>query len=190
MLAMGSGDLTDVVAAGHPINPTLLDDTEYQGISLGLPAIVDKLAWKTFQKTFHRDPATGELRGWNVRLRQSGLEGEIVPKLKRGAPFTWGHYRVVANAGRPSPKPWCDSLLIDYSVAANSRFGATYRMRDPLVALEAGSAGTLLGWSYVQLGHRQVSTPSFFLLRNPRPLSHVVSEANELTSYDFPFPRG
>ena len=49
--------------AGHPIDPAALDDTEYHGISLGLPGWVDRLTWKKFFKVFHRDGATGRLRG-------------------------------------------------------------------------------------------------------------------------------
>jgi len=58
--------------AGHPIDEHALDDAEYQGISVGLPKFVERFTWKTFTKTFHRDPATGELRGWNVRMEQTG----------------------------------------------------------------------------------------------------------------------
>ncbi|RLB64229.1 MAG: hypothetical protein DRI90_05055, partial [Deltaproteobacteria bacterium] len=62
----------DLLTSGHSIDPRQLDDVEYRGISLGLPAIVEKLTWKKFKKVFHRDPATGVLRGWNVRMEQNG----------------------------------------------------------------------------------------------------------------------
>ena len=53
-----------------------------RGTSLGLPALVEKLTWKTFQKTFYRDPRTGRLLGWNVRLEQDGLDAPSRPRLK------------------------------------------------------------------------------------------------------------
>jgi hypothetical protein len=133
--------------AGHPIAPNALDDTRYRGISLGLPAWIDRLAWKTFEKTFHRDGDA--LRGWNVRLEQTGVDGPVVPLLKRGEPHTFGHYRVVQGAR------WMEL-----------RYGA---MVDPLVALETGETDWLLGRSDL-LG---VPTPSYFLLQRIGPLEHV-----------------
>lgn len=145
--------LRAALAAGHPVEPTELDDSRYLGISLGLPGFVDALFWKTFEKTFHRDTATGELRGWNVRLQQTGWDGEPVPKEKRGVPVTFGHYRVRAEPER---------LVLDYGV-----------MGDPLVALEADRVDWLLGATFLNLGAWQPLTPSFFLLRRIGPLEHV-----------------
>ena len=60
--------------AGHPVDPAQLEGWVYRGTSLGLPSLVERLTWKTFQKAFWRDPATGRLLGWNVRLEQDGLD--------------------------------------------------------------------------------------------------------------------
>ncbi len=104
LISMPRHALMGVLRDGYPIDPAALDDTEYRGISLGLPAFLERLTWKTFQKTFHRDPETGHLRGWNVRIEQRGLDAESVPLVKRGAPFTFGHYRVVPlDPARSSP---------------------------------------------------------------------------------------
>lgn len=173
---MGQKQLAQELANGHPINPTDLNDTEYKGISLGMPAFIDKLAWKTFKKVFHRDPQTGYLRGWNVRIQQTGLHGEYIPKEKNGGPFAWGHYRVVDNAGRKSPRPVPKgALLIDYGVGGNHPLDLSTRfMRDPLVALHPGSAEMLLGWSYFDVGLFQLSSPSYFLLLRDGPLRHMA----------------
>lgn len=140
-------DLRAALESGHPIAPHAVDDSRYRGISLGLPAWIDRLAWKTFEKTFHRDGDA--LRGWNVRLEQTGVQGPVVPLLKRGAPHTFGHYSVVQGP------QWMEL-----------RYGA---MVDPLVALEPGGTEWLLGRSDV-FG---VPTPSYFLLQRIGPLEHV-----------------
>jgi hypothetical protein len=174
-LPMGQKELTERLAKGYPIDPAALDNWEYKGISLGIPAFVEKLAWKTFKKVFHRDPKTGHLRGWNVRIQQTGLYGDYLPKEKNGGPFTWGHYRVVSNAGRPCAKPSGQGLLIDYGLGGNAAYDVTtWALRDPLVALEKDSADILLGWSYMQFGGMRISTPSFFLLIRDCPLTHVA----------------
>lgn len=59
--------LAEVLASGHPIDPAALAGAAYRGVSLGLPPLVERLSWKTFQKTFLRDPSSGELWGWNVQ---------------------------------------------------------------------------------------------------------------------------
>lgn len=176
--------LAQALAQGHPVNPKELDDTEYKGISLGMPAFIDKLAWKTFKKVFHRDPQTGYLRGWNVRIEQTGLYGEYVPKQKNGGPFAWGHYRVVDNGGRKAPRPVPKgALLIDYGLGGNHPLDLSTRfMRDPLVALQKDSAEMLLGWSYFEIGPFTLSSPSYFLLLRDGPLRHMAHPPR--------FPRG
>jgi hypothetical protein len=140
-----------------------------------MPAFIDKLAWKTFKKVFHRDPQTGHLRGWNVRIQQTGLHGEYVPMQKKGEPFTWGHYRVVQAASRKMPKPAQQGLLIDYGLGGNYPLDLSVRfMRDPLVAIEKGSTDMLLGWSYLEFGPFVIPTPSFFLLVKDGPLRHMA----------------
>ena len=86
LLPLKPRQLKERLRAGHAIDPDALDGLAYQGVSLGMPAWIDRLAWKTFQKAFRSDPATGELRGWNVRLQQHGMDCEIINKVVEGRP--------------------------------------------------------------------------------------------------------
>jgi hypothetical protein len=147
--------------SGHAIDQRALDDTEYQGISVGLPHFVERFTWKTFTKTFHRDPETGDLRGWNVRMQQTGIEGEPIALMRDGVPFTWGHYRVHDEKSR---------LMIDYGVPSNPFFVS--RMRDPLVAVSKDDPSVLLGVSYFDLGLFRLLTPTYFVLVRRGPLTH------------------
>jgi len=151
-------ELARLLREGHPVDPTALDDRQYRGTSLGLPRWVERLTWKTFVKTFHRDPATGALRGWNVRLEQDGLDAPVRPKTNRaGDPRTFGHYVVVDD---PDPGP---GLLIKYTLSP---------LRDPLVALNPGDPALLLGMTYVHLGLK-ISTLSYFSLQLDGPLEFI-----------------
>lgn len=170
-LSMDRRQLAEALRRGHPIDPRALDDTAYRGISLGLPRWMEKLSWKTFQKTFHRDPATGALRGWNVRVEQRGLDAASTPLLRDGQPRTCWHYRVVDPAGRKVPRGCANGLLIDYTPDG----GLLACVRDPLVAVNQGSVELLLGWSYVDLGLVRMGTSSYFLLEREGPLQHVAS---------------
>lgn len=162
--------LRELLSAGHAIDPDALADHEYRGTSLGLPAFVERLTWKTFQKVFCREPETGSLRGWNVRVEQRGLGAPSQPKLRGGRPFTFGHFAVVPLA--PADLRRCGSgLLLDYGQGGNG-FDPLHFVRDPLVALVPGRADLLLGWTYLQLGALRLPTPSYFVLERERPLTH------------------
>ncbi len=166
---MSRRQLAATLREGHAIASAALDDTEYRGTSLGLPRWAERLTWKTFQKTFHRDPATGALRGWNVRVEQGGLDAPSRALVRRGAPFTFGPY-VVGELPGDAPRGVRRGLLIDYSPAP----GLMSRLRDPIVALNEGEVDLLLGWSYLDLWIARVPTPSFFLLEREGALQHVA----------------
>src|SRR5439155_24020627 len=105
-----------------------------------------------------------------------------VPLRRGDVARTFGHYRVVPAAGRRMPRPCTQGLLIDYGLGGNARFDPMSLMRDPLVAIHAGSVELLLGWSYVDLGWLRVRTPSFFLLERERPLGFVVAAPRDRMS--------
>lgn len=165
--------LAELLRAGHPVEAADLVGHEYRGISLGMPAIVDRLAWKTFAKVFHRDQADGPVRGWNLRLEQTGLQGELVPKQKRGQPFSFGHFSVRPVTG-PLPGGVTTGLLLDYGQGGNHWWEGLGPLRDPVVALKPGRSDLLLGWSYLDLGLFRLGTPSYFVLERARPLHFVA----------------
>src|SRR5262245_17008157 len=112
---MNHAELRSALRSGHPVDPTALDDWEYRGTSLG------RLAWKTFQKVFHRDPANGTLRGWNVRVEQHGIGAASVPRQRRGRPLTFGHFEVVPLPRQAAPWLCGEGLLLDYGRGGNRR---------------------------------------------------------------------
>lgn len=174
-LRLHQRQLAERLVAGHAVPISAIENFEYKGISLGLPGFIDKLAWKIFKKTFYRDPITHVLRGWNIRVRQTSLYDAFLPQTtKDGSPVTWGHYQVVANAGRPGPRTLEQALLLDYGLGGNPAGALLVRaLRDPLVALQKDSGEALLGWSYLQWGRLQVPTPSYFLLLRDTPVQYI-----------------
>lgn len=158
LLDLPSTGLAARFAAGHPIAPEALAGQRYRGVSLGLPTWVDRLAWKTFEKDFHASPLDPRrVRGWNVRLRQTGVEGPVEPLQRRGRRHTFGHFVV-----RQGPA----GTELDYGVGANARLDPVRRLRDPLVALVRGERHWLLGRSDVVVSGRRVPTPSWFVLEH------------------------
>lgn len=173
LLALDRPGLLRALKQGHPIDPAAMADVEYLGVSLGMPGWIDRLAWKTFMKTFHHDPALG-LRGWNVRLEQDGLDAAPRPMEKDGQRITFGHYAVRPIAPSDVYRDIEEGLMLDYGAGGNPWWDPAGLIRDPLVALHPGETDLLLGWSTVRLGGLMLPTPSYFALRRIGPLSHCI----------------
>jgi hypothetical protein len=167
---LGKAALAEALLAGHPVDSEALDDSVYRGVSLGLPAFVDRLAWKTFAKVFHRDRARGVLRGWNLRVEQTGTAGDIVPKKKKGEDFHFGHFVVRPARRYRTPRLLRHALVLDYGLGGNPLLDPTCFVRDPIVAVNRGSADLLLGWTYLDVAGLRIGTPSYFTLERVGPL--------------------
>lgn len=167
---MDNGTLGALLSRGHAIDLADLRGP-YRGVSLGLGQLVERLTWKTFRKRFWRDEATGEVVGHNERLEQTGLDGPIVEKRDRaGAVVSFGPFVVTALPPDGTPFQCREGVLLDYGarpsgaqVRRTPAWSPLARLRDPLVALNEGSAALLLGASYLAIGGG-VKTPSFFTL--------------------------
>ena len=83
LVAMSADELDRVMRNGHPIDLDVLADREYEGVSLNLPALLERLTWVKFAKVFHREE-DGSLRGWNCRVVQSPLCEPWVLEKKKG----------------------------------------------------------------------------------------------------------
>jgi hypothetical protein len=167
--------LRDAIVHGHPVDPRDLEGWVYRGTSLGLPSFVERLTWKTFQKTFWRDPMTGRLLGWNVRLEQDGIDAPSRPKTKGGRPVTEWNYEVIPPAGVPMPRGFDRGLVIDYSLAPNPP-GSVNFVKDPLVSLSPDNADELLGVSYLVVAGRCVETPTYFTLVREHLIADVPDD--------------
>jgi hypothetical protein len=171
LLRMTLDDLHGVVAAARPLDPDALADSQYQGIDLGMPALFHKLMWRTFRKTFHRDPRTGAIRGWNVRMQQRGVDGPQAPMTDaRGAPRTFGHYVLRPAGDERFPRgvrcPWA----LDYDVPENAWWDPARLGLCPLVAVNDGSNDLLLGWEVFRPGPLWLPLPDHWILRREGPL--------------------
>jgi hypothetical protein len=166
ILHASNAALARALAAGRPFDPATLAGWTYHGTSLGLPAWIERLTWKTFAKAFVRDPDNNRIRGWNVRCLQA-VPPTWKPRTRAGTgtPVTFGHFEVVIEAP--------GVVLLDYGKGGNARFDPVGTVRDPLVALD-DRADLLLGQSLVAIAGRRIATPSYFLLERGTPVTHVA----------------
>ena len=173
VLALDADGLFAIMQAAHPLDEAAIADTSYTGIDLSMPALFHRLFWKSFRKTFHRDPVSGRLRGWNVKVEQTGWDTPPAPKRDRGgAPITFGHYEVRGARGLTFPRGWEGSHYLDYRDAGNCTFDfPANRGYCPLVQVNAGNADLLLGWEVFRLGAVNVPIRDFWVLVREGPLA-------------------
>ncbi|MEW5741842.1 MAG: hypothetical protein AB1938_23205 [Myxococcota bacterium] len=170
-------ELRQRILNGYPVSPAALEGWAYRGTSLGLPRLIERLTWKTFQKTFFRQPDTGRLVGWNVRLEQDGVDAPSRPLRRGGVPVTTWHYEVISPEGVAMPRGFDRGLIIDYGRARNPLLDTIRFAKDPLVAVEPGNADVLLGVTYLTLGRFCVETPTYFLLEREHRLDFIPNAA-------------
>ncbi|MBK8999797.1 MAG: hypothetical protein IPM35_29110 [Myxococcales bacterium] len=172
LMSMSNAERFAIVERALPLDLEALADTTYTGVDLSMPALFHRLFWKSFRKTFHRDPVSGRLRGWNVKVEQTGWDSAPAPKRDRaGRPLTFGHYEVRSAAGLPFPRGWKGEHYLDYRDAGN-RFGDfPARMGYcPLVSVNPGQSDLLLGWEVFNLGGLLVPLNDFWALLREGPL--------------------
>lgn len=172
MMRMSQRELRAIIDRAHPLDLTALEETQYQGVDLSLPPIANKILWKTFRKTFHRDPRTGALRGWNYRMEQTGIEGPRRPMQRNGRNWAFAHYEVRSAAGQRFPQGWRGQQYLDYSVVGNP-LGEDLAYA-PLVAVNEGDMSLLLGWEIFKVGPLWLPIPDYWALRLEGPLEEVL----------------
>lgn len=166
LLNMNNKQLAEVFVNGHPFDLQALENTQYRGIDLSLPVLINKMLWKEFRKTFYRDPDTGVFRGWNVRMEQVGWDKPgVAMRKKDGSALSFGHY-LVCNDDIPNfPETWAVQNYLDYGNAGNSFFDLARFTLAPLVAVNPGSSELLLGREVLKIGNRLIPFPDFWALR-------------------------
>lgn len=176
LVQMKPDQVAEVFRMGHPVDPASIAGFQYLGVDLCLPPWVNRILWKTFRKTFYRDPETGIIRGWNVRLEQRGWESVQVPLLKSGGEeFSFGHYHLCSAEGKKFPKGWKGSHYLDYGLAGNPFFDPAGLGYCPLVAVNEGSSDLLLGWEVFKVGNVFIPLNDYWLLKKEGPLEKVVA---------------
>ncbi len=105
--------------------------------------------------------ATEPLSGYNLKVKNGGLDDkwETVPNEEK--PNRVGHYRVYATRNRPGKNLYPSSVFLDYAQPQNTLFtGST--IDDYVVQPDPENPDLLLGKAYTRLG---LMTPaSFFCL--------------------------
>lgn len=147
---------------------------EFDGINVGF--VPGLLGIRKFRKGFYEGAprvASGPepcIHGYNIPVRQDGVERAHQAKPSDAAPKRFGFYRVYSASLAKVHNRYPNALLLDYGLGANGLDPSGF-LRDYLVKVD-GSRDLLLGKAYLALG---IIKPfvGFFVLR--RSLRHTFS---------------
>ncbi|MFO0625292.1 MAG: hypothetical protein U0325_06695 [Polyangiales bacterium] len=179
LMAMNARELHAVMLRGHRIDEDAIVGRQFLGVDLSLPGWARRILWHTFRKTFTRDAPDDEVRGWNVRMAQHGVDGPRVPLTDRqGRPLTFGHYRLRSADGMNFPQGYRGAQFLHYGEAGNPFLDLARLGRTPLVAVNAGRSDLLLGWEVFSLGPAYLPLPLYWALRDEGPLDAVIPPPN------------
>jgi hypothetical protein len=180
LMAMDAKTLHEVMLRGFPLEPAKLAGNVYLGVDLSLPEFARKILWHTFRKTFVREESTGDVRGWNVRMEQHGVNGARIPMRNRqGRPITFGHYVVRERGGIEFPQNYRGAHYLDYGHVGNPFWDLARLGFTPLVAVNEGSQDLLLGWEVFRVSGKFVPMPLYWALRVEGPVDEVVPRPDE-----------
>jgi hypothetical protein len=167
-----SAELERVMREGEAPTFDELVGWEWDGVNVGF--VPGLLGIRKFRKGFYRGPnrvSDGPepcVHGYNIPVRQNGVENEHSAKPSDAKPKRFGFYRVHAASLSSRHNDYPKALLLDYGLGANGLDPSRF-LRDFLVKVSADSSDLLLGKAYLALG---VIRPfvGYFILR--RALRH------------------
>lgn len=179
LLKMNKQHVAEVFNNGFPIYTSELNCVQYLGVDLGMPEWFHQLVWKTFRKTFYKEPNTGIIRGWNVRLEQTGYNFPTQAKINsKGEEISFGHYHLLSATEKKFPNKWKGADYLDYGVAGNSFFDFSSLGYCPIVAVNEGSTDLLLGWEVFKVGKLFFPLNDYWVLKKEGELKNIISPPN------------
>jgi hypothetical protein len=161
--ALPARELEAIMLRGETPDPDRLAGWEFRGRNT--PSWSRLAGIQKFIKGFYKS-AAGQLFGYNIPVRQNGVEAPW--EYKHPAPKRFGFYRVDLVDAAQRDNAYLHALLLDYGRGGNSDLDPTNGLRDYVVRVERGSDDLLLGKAYYALGPARVPT-SYFVLERLRP---------------------
>ena len=192
---MSNEELDKILAYGHALKAEDIAGFEYTGFNVGVPGPFKRLFQK-FKKAFYFDEQTGRFRGWNLKVIQNGAQNPwyvgsrepdgpaygIIGRLVywlcgiRGGNAAHGFFSVYPAIIDKKFNEIPQGLLVNYAEGENGFLNITSRLKDYLVAVNAGSNDLVLGKGCIDLGLFSFKGQGFFILKKDGILSKVYTQ--------------
>jgi hypothetical protein len=144
---------------------------EWRGANMS--ALPRLLGLQKFIKGFFYDG--DQPAGYNVKVRQNGLDAEWIESASPGRPRRFGFYLVCPAQSTETDRIYPRALVLDYGASPhNPPFRIERSLRDYLVQPDPDNPDVLLGKAYFAIGSARLPS-NFFVLerlgRAPLPSS-------------------
>ena len=159
-----NAELEALMQAGKAPALEALAGHEYRGWNV--PFFTRILGIQKFIKGFFQGP--GGVEGYNIPVRQNGLDDAWTHLPSAQAPKRFGYYLVGPVSAEAVDHRYPNALLLDYGASPrNAWYHGERVLRDYLVEPCQCDPELLLGKAYLALGPRLAS--NFFILKRLRP---------------------
>jgi hypothetical protein len=146
----------------------LLSGWEFRGFNVLAPhekAVMWVLGNVRFIKCFFPAPnaapgSSEPLRGYNLKVRNGGLDEPWATRPNEEKPSRMGNYRVYPTRNRPGKNRYPNAVFLDYAQPENGLFSGR-TIDDYLVQPDPQNPDLLLGKAFTHLG---VMTPATFFV--------------------------
>ncbi|MBI4348238.1 MAG: hypothetical protein HY553_15460 [Elusimicrobia bacterium] len=153
-------ELEEHLRGGRPPDAPSVAGYEWRGYNTAPFTAV--LGIRKFIKGFFAGP--GGLEGYNIPVKQNGLNGPWLHRPHPEHPRRFGFYRVARVQADAKDSLYLNAVLLDYGASPrNFRLAPERVLRDYLVQPFQDDPDLLLGKAYVALGPCRVAS-NFFVL--------------------------
>jgi hypothetical protein len=167
-LATSQGSrLEELIREGTSPNIDSLVGLEFRGANVG--SLPRWLGLQKFIKGFVS--GAGGVEGYNIAVRQNGLEHPWLPRPNPDEPRRFGFYLVtpVGSGENRHDTRYPRAALLDYGASRrNPRWRIERLLRDYLVVPDPQRADVLLGKAYLALGPARIPV-GYFVIERLRP---------------------
>jgi hypothetical protein len=153
--------LEQLLKSGVPVTPADVAGWDYRGWNIN--CMTQLIGTRKFKKGFYQDPATGAFWGYNMTVRQGGIDEPWLPTPSEQSPKRYYFFGVDA----PQPNtPYPNALVVDYRQwPRNCRLDPVRYTVDYLSAPDPSNKNLLVGKSYSELPFARVFLGFFIIER-------------------------
>ena len=143
-----------------------LVDHEWRGFNT--PAFARLLGIQKFIKGFFRVSANDPVEGYNIPVKQNGLDSPWQHKPSADAPKRFGFYHVYPVRPEDRENHYPEALLLNYGISPrNPAYRVERLLRDYLIQPDPDNPDILLGKAYLAVGGLRIPS-NFFVLERLR----------------------
>jgi hypothetical protein len=164
--AMSNRQLESIFQNGRQPDPDMLAGYEWRGFNT--PFFARLLGIQKFIKGFFTNPATQLVEGYNIPVRQNGLDNPWIHKPNADHPKKFGYYHVYPVRADERDRRYPNALLLNYGKSDRNPIYRPERvLRDYIIQPDADNADLLIGKAYLAVGPLRIPS-NFFILEKLR----------------------